>query len=67
MAHYFKFRTVADIATESARLGLDLRFSDDFDASLSSGHDRPAHVPATRFASSRWKAATARSTAGPTS
>jgi 2,4-dienoyl-CoA reductase-like NADH-dependent reductase (Old Yellow Enzyme family) len=30
MAHYFKFKSVADIAAESARLGLDLRFSDDF-------------------------------------
>jgi 2,4-dienoyl-CoA reductase-like NADH-dependent reductase (Old Yellow Enzyme family) len=30
MARYFKFKSVADIAAESARLGLDLRFSDDF-------------------------------------
>ena len=30
MAHYFKFKSVADIAAESTRLGLDLRFSDDF-------------------------------------
>jgi NADPH2 dehydrogenase len=29
MAHYFKFKSVADIAAESVRLGLDLRFSDD--------------------------------------
>src|SRR3954453_10637561 len=29
MALYFKFKTVADVAAESARLGLDLRFSDD--------------------------------------
>jgi NADPH2 dehydrogenase len=31
MAHYFKFKSVADIAAESTRLGLDLRFSDDFE------------------------------------
>src|SRR5438270_7176620 len=30
MAHYFKFKSVAEIAAESTRLGLDLRFSDDF-------------------------------------
>jgi 2,4-dienoyl-CoA reductase-like NADH-dependent reductase (Old Yellow Enzyme family) len=30
MAHYFKFKSIADIAAESERLGLDLRFSDDF-------------------------------------
>src|SRR5919204_4629291 len=30
MAHYFKFKSVADVAAESRRLGLDLRFSDDF-------------------------------------
>jgi 2,4-dienoyl-CoA reductase-like NADH-dependent reductase (Old Yellow Enzyme family) len=30
MAHYFKFKSVADIAAESDRLGLDLRFSGDF-------------------------------------
>src|SRR5438270_13525818 len=30
MARYFKFKTVADIAAESDRLGLELRFSDDF-------------------------------------
>jgi NADPH2 dehydrogenase len=30
MAHYFKFKSVVDIAAESIRLGLDLRFSDDF-------------------------------------
>src|SRR5205809_6984167 len=30
MAHYFKFKSVADVAAESERLGLDLRFSDDF-------------------------------------
>ena len=29
MAHYFKFKSVADLEAESARLGLDLRFSDD--------------------------------------
>jgi 2,4-dienoyl-CoA reductase-like NADH-dependent reductase (Old Yellow Enzyme family) len=30
MAHYFKFKSVADVAAEGDRLGLDLRFSDDF-------------------------------------
>ena len=30
MARYFKFRSVDEIAAESQRLGLDLRFSDDF-------------------------------------
>ncbi len=30
MARYFKFHSVADLAAESSRLGLDLRFSDDF-------------------------------------
>jgi 2,4-dienoyl-CoA reductase-like NADH-dependent reductase (Old Yellow Enzyme family) len=30
MARYFKFHALADLATESRRLGLDLRFSDDF-------------------------------------
>src|SRR5580704_14671776 len=30
MANYFRFKSVGDIAAESARLGLDLRFSDDF-------------------------------------
>ncbi|MBI2805321.1 MAG: NADH:flavin oxidoreductase [Planctomycetes bacterium] len=29
MAHYFKFRTVSDIAAASAGLGLELRFADD--------------------------------------
>jgi 2,4-dienoyl-CoA reductase-like NADH-dependent reductase (Old Yellow Enzyme family) len=29
VAHYFKFKSVADVAAESERLGLDLRFSDD--------------------------------------
>lgn len=29
MAHYFKFRSLADIEAESQKLGLDLRFSDD--------------------------------------
>src|SRR5207248_11431460 len=29
MAHYFKFKSVADIEAESDRLHLDLRFSDD--------------------------------------
>src|SRR5436853_812531 len=29
MAHYFKYKSVADLADDSARLGLDLRFSDD--------------------------------------
>ena len=32
MARYFKFHCVADIEAESARLGLDLRFGDDFAA-----------------------------------
>jgi 2,4-dienoyl-CoA reductase-like NADH-dependent reductase (Old Yellow Enzyme family) len=30
MAHYFKFKSVADVAAEGDRLGLDLRLSDDF-------------------------------------
>jgi 2,4-dienoyl-CoA reductase-like NADH-dependent reductase (Old Yellow Enzyme family) len=30
MAHYFKFRSVGDIEAECQRLGLDIRFSDDF-------------------------------------
>src|SRR5262245_44472980 len=30
MARYFKFRSVDDLEAESRRLGLDLRFSDDF-------------------------------------
>src|SRR5438309_10802125 len=30
MAHYFKYKSLADIEAENARLGLDLRFSDDF-------------------------------------
>jgi 2,4-dienoyl-CoA reductase-like NADH-dependent reductase (Old Yellow Enzyme family) len=30
VARYFKFHSVADLAAESSRLGLDLRFSDDF-------------------------------------
>src|SRR5437764_9812874 len=30
MAHYFKFKSVAEVAAEAERLGLDLRFSDDF-------------------------------------
>jgi 2,4-dienoyl-CoA reductase-like NADH-dependent reductase (Old Yellow Enzyme family) len=30
VARYFRFHSVADIEAESARLGLDLRFSDDF-------------------------------------
>jgi NADPH2 dehydrogenase len=29
MAHYFKFKSVSEIAAEGGRLGLDLRFSDD--------------------------------------
>src|SRR5437870_4797636 len=29
MAHYFKYKSVADIEAESDRLHLDLRFSDD--------------------------------------
>jgi NADPH2 dehydrogenase len=30
MAHYFKYKSVADLEAENIRLGLDLRFSDDF-------------------------------------
>src|SRR5947209_4604330 len=30
MARYFKYKSVADLDAESARLGLDLRLSDDF-------------------------------------
>src|SRR5947208_16879209 len=30
MARYFKFRTLDDLQAECQRLGLDLRFSDDF-------------------------------------
>src|SRR5205814_4557285 len=30
MAHYFKYKSVADLDAENVRLGLDLRFSDDF-------------------------------------
>jgi NADPH2 dehydrogenase len=30
MAHYFKYKSVADLEAENTRLGLDLRFSDDF-------------------------------------
>src|SRR5437762_13382820 len=30
MARYFKFHALADLEAESRRLGLDLRFSDDF-------------------------------------
>src|SRR5712672_1182042 len=30
MAHYFKFHSLADLEAESRRLGLDLRFSEDF-------------------------------------
>src|SRR4051794_17644520 len=29
VARFFHFKTVADVAAESARLGLDLRFADD--------------------------------------
>jgi NADPH2 dehydrogenase len=32
MAHYFKYKSVADLEAENARLGLDLRFSDGFAA-----------------------------------
>ncbi len=30
LARYFKYKSVADLAAENARLGLDLRFTDDF-------------------------------------
>jgi 2,4-dienoyl-CoA reductase-like NADH-dependent reductase (Old Yellow Enzyme family) len=30
MAHYFKYKSVADLEAENARLGLDLRLTDDF-------------------------------------
>src|SRR4051794_7528005 len=30
MARFFKYKTVADVEADAARLGLDLRFSDDF-------------------------------------
>jgi NADPH2 dehydrogenase len=30
LAHYFKFHSVADVEAEAQRLGLDLRFSEDF-------------------------------------
>ncbi|OWK38267.1 NADH:flavin oxidoreductase [Fimbriiglobus ruber] len=30
MARFFKYKSVADLAAENARLGIDLRFSDDF-------------------------------------
>src|SRR6266436_8511153 len=30
MANYFKYKTVADLEAENVRLGLDLRFADDF-------------------------------------
>src|SRR5262245_2125951 len=30
MAHYFKYKSVADLAAENVRLGLDLRLTDDF-------------------------------------
>ena len=29
MAHYFKYRSTAELHAENARLGIDLRFSDD--------------------------------------
>jgi 2,4-dienoyl-CoA reductase-like NADH-dependent reductase (Old Yellow Enzyme family) len=34
MARFFKYKSLADIAVESERLGLDLRFSDDFSSLL---------------------------------
>src|SRR5438552_342967 len=30
MAHYFKYKSVADLETENARLGLSLHYTDDF-------------------------------------
>ena len=66
MARFFKFKSVAELEAENARLGLDLRFSDDL-APLFQPVDVGPLTAGNRCASSRWKAATARPTAGPTS
>ncbi len=66
MARFFKFHSVAELEAACEQLGLDLRFSDDFGPLF-----RPVRVgplrPATPCAFSRWKAATAPSTASRTS
>ena len=65
MAHYFKFKSVADIAAETvpprARPALFRRLL----AALSPGSPSARSRPAMPCASSRWKAAMARSTASP--
>jgi NADPH2 dehydrogenase len=48
MAQFFKYKSVADIEAENARLGIDLRFSDDLAPTF-----RPIAV-GTRVAGNRW-------------
>ncbi|HVL13235.1 MAG TPA: NADH:flavin oxidoreductase, partial [Gemmata sp.] len=48
MAQFFKYKSVADLEAENARLGIDLRFSDDLAPTF-----RPIAV-GTRTAGNRW-------------
>jgi 2,4-dienoyl-CoA reductase-like NADH-dependent reductase (Old Yellow Enzyme family) len=48
VAHFFKYKSVDDILTENDRLGIDLRFSDDY-----SNYDRPIKI-AGRKVGNRW-------------
>lgn len=48
MARFFKYKAVADLVAENARLGLDLRFSDDY-----SVLDQPVRV-GNRTVGNRW-------------
>ena len=65
MARFFKYKSVAELEAENARLGIDLRFSRRPRAAVPPGRDRRPRRPATAGASTRWRAATASPTGAP--
>ncbi|MFO0821771.1 MAG: hypothetical protein U0792_01410 [Gemmataceae bacterium] len=62
MANFFKYKSVADFEAENTRLGIDLRFSDNLARCFSRSRSVAARS-GIAGAFTRWKAATANSTA----